>query len=580
MSFKETTVDLSWNVRGAYNKDAKRHIRDMIRRLHPSIFIIMETHIQYAWVQSFWESQGYKPIAIIEAIGHSGGLWIFQRNGLAMTTTVQDISPHTISFRITSGGEAWVCTGLYASPIPANRPPTWQHLCQLSNSISEPWLVVGDFNDIIMSSEQNGGSFVQHRANALLSMMDSCDLLHLPTAGGHFTWHKNCRGHRQVAKKLDRGMANSSWRTAFSQAFVEVQCRLHSDHNTILVRCGGLPEEWGPRPFRFEAAWVTHEDYHQVVHRAWTRRQGSPVEALEQVRADSLVFNKEVFGNIFRRKREIERRLKGVQHSLERVDSVRLVMLEHQLQRDYDQILFQEELLWYQKSLEMWIKLGDRNTKFFHAQTQVRRQRSKVCGLTLPGGVWCNDDNILQEEAFKFFETLFCGPTATTMDRFEVSNIPRLSDDMIHTLTQPILKEEVIATLNSMQPYKSPGPDGFQGIFFKQYWHIVGDDISHLVVQAFATGTFDPTLSETLIALIPKVDHPGSFKEFRPISLCNTVYKLITKVLVNRMRPMLDSIVSPFQSSFIPKRGTRDNAIILQDIIHAMNKSKKRGCGL
>lgn len=131
-----------------------------------------------------------------------------------------------------------------------------------------------------------------------------------------------------------------------------------------------------------------------------------------------------------------------------------------------------------------------------------------------------------------------------------------------------------------MQPYKSPGPDGFQGIFFKQYWHIVGDDISHLVAQVFATGNFDPTLSETLIALIPKVDHPGSFKEFRPISLCNTVYKLITKVLVNRMRPMLDSIVSPSQSSFIPERGTRDNAIILQDIIHAMNKSKKRGCGL
>lgn len=215
---------------------------------------------------------------------------------------------------------------------------------------------------------------------------------------------------------------------------MEVQCRLHSDHNPILVRCGGLPEERGPRPFRFEAAWVTHEDYHQVVHRAWTRRQGSPVEALEQVRADSLVFNKEVFGNIFRRKREIERRLKGVQHSLERVDSVQLVMLKHQLQRDYDQILFQEEMLWYQKSQEMWIKLGDRNTKIFHAQTQVRRQRSKVRGLTLPGGVWCNDDNILQEEAFKFFETLFCGPTATTMDRFEVSNIPRLSNDMFHTL--------------------------------------------------------------------------------------------------------------------------------------------------
>lgn len=98
----------------------------------------------------------------------------------------------------------------------------------------------------------------------------------------------------------------------------------------------------------------------------------------------------------------------------------------------------------------------------------------------------------------------------------------------------------------------------------------------NLVAQAFATCSFDPSLTETLIALIPKVDCPGSFREFRVISLCNTLYKLITKVLVNRIRPMLDSIISPFQSSFIPKRGTTDNAIILQEIVHAMNKSKKK----
>jgi hypothetical protein len=87
-----------------------------------------------------------------------------------------------------------------------------------------------------------------------------------------------------------------------------------------------------------------------------------------------------------------------------------------------------------------------------------------------------------------------------------------------------------------MHPFKAPGSDGFQGIFFKQYWHIVGDDMVHLISTAFQTGSFPSSLSETLIALIPKVDCPENFKEFRPISLCNTIYKLITKIMVNRLR--------------------------------------------
>jgi hypothetical protein len=121
-----------------------------------------------------------------------------------------------------------------------------------------------------------------------------------------------------------------------------------------------------------------------------------------------------------------------------------------------------------------------------------------------------------------------------------------------------------------MRSYKAPGSDGFQAIFFKQYWHIVGEDVYNLIHHAFAAGTFNPCLGETLIALIPKVDHPQNFKEFRPISLFNTVYKLITKVLVNKMRPYLDQIIGPYQSSFLPGRGTCDNAIILQEVIHLM----------
>lgn len=78
------------------------------------------------------------------------------------------------------------------------------------------------------------------------------------------------------------------------------------------------------------------------------------------------------------------------------------------------------------------------------------------------------------------------------------------------------------------------------------------------------------------MVLIPKGDHPSSFKDFRPITLCNVIYKLISKVLVNRLRPHLERIMSPLQSSFIPGRSTKDNAIVLQEIIHHLRKKKSK----
>lgn len=112
---------------------------------------------------------------------------------------------------------------------------------------------------------------------------------------------------------------------------------------------------------------------------------------------------KEVFGNIFKRKRILENRIKGVQRSLERVDFVRIILLEQQLQRDYDQVLFQEEIHWFQKSKEKWVHLGDRNTRYFHAQTMIKRKKRRIHGLHLPNGERCTNDSTLKEEAQNFF---------------------------------------------------------------------------------------------------------------------------------------------------------------------------------
>lgn len=137
-------------------------------------------------------------------------------------------------------------------------------------------------------------------------------------------------------------------------------------------------------------------------------------------------------------------------------------------------------------------------------------------------------------------------------------------------------KEEVHKALISMKSYKAPGPDGFQPIFYKIFWNDVGDDIWRFMRDSFMYGEFSAPMADTLVALIPKVDHPMAFKDFRPISLCNVMYKPVTKVLVNRLRPFLNGMISPFQSSFIPGRSITDNVILLQEIVHHMKKSKKK----
>nr|KYP62258.1 hypothetical protein KK1_016785 [Cajanus cajan] len=129
----------------------------------------------------------------------------------------------------------------------------------------------------------------------------------------------------------------------FPEAIVEVLSRRHSDHNPLLLRCGGYPFRRGDRPFRFEVAWCTHEGYVEVVRKAWERGNGDVAKSLDYVRQDSMVFNKEVFGNTHTRKKALESRLRGIERTLERVDSLRLLHNYHELSVSMNSLYFRRK---------------------------------------------------------------------------------------------------------------------------------------------------------------------------------------------------------------------------------------------
>lgn len=144
---------LSWNVRGAANVSCKRNLKEIVRRLKPDICFIFEPHVQFARLATFWLRLGYKPLAIEEAHGHSGGVWALGITSLHVQVTTIASHPQAVSLRFSSALASWVGTGVYASPIPSLRQGLWEHLRGVADLAQGPWALIGDFNDVASSTE-------------------------------------------------------------------------------------------------------------------------------------------------------------------------------------------------------------------------------------------------------------------------------------------------------------------------------------------------------------------------------------------------------------------------------------------
>lgn len=128
-----------------------------------------------------------------------------------------------------------------------------------------------------------------------------------------------------------------------------------------------------------------------------------------------------------------------------------------------------------------------------------------------------------------------------------------------------------------VQPVKAPSIYGYPAIFFQKYWEWIGDDICNFVQDNFNNCRFDPWVNCTLLVLIPKLESSESIQQYRPISLCTVLYKIITKHIVNRSKPFLPRWVQSNQTSFLLGRNITDNIVIAKEIIHSMRLNKREG---
>ena len=206
-----------------------------------------------------------------------------------------------------------------------------------------------------------------------------------------------------------------------------------------------------------------------------------------------------------------------------------------EVSKKLDELLMKQEIFWAQRSRDFWLHYGDKNIKFFHAKASQRRRRNHIQSIKDRDVNWVEEIEDIAGVATNYFDSL---------------------------LSSEFTADEIKIAVFQMGPTKAPRLDGMNALFYQKFWHVVGDSVIAAVMDYLHMGCMALDINHTNIVLIPKVKEPKKMSDFRPISLCNVIYKIILKVLANRLKQILPRVISLIQSAFVLGRLITDNVLV------------------
>ncbi|KAL8138912.1 LOW QUALITY PROTEIN: hypothetical protein V2J09_004913 [Rumex salicifolius] len=430
-----------WNVQGAGKKGFRGAYRYLLKNNQVDILVLTETRVSGLQAQKVKNRLNFNIFEIVEAMGFFGGVWMFW-NYQNVQLLIANKKQHFIHAVLDTRKGPTHLIAMYAPPTVQRRKIFWDEL------------------------EEEGGSPILFSDSLYFShWISRLNLIDMGFIGTNFTRRRGNDANLRVVKRLDRVLANVEGRTIWSDAIVCHLPRNRSNHNPLyLCLEGGKSLEKCRHPFRFESAWTLHPKFKPFVKHNWNDQTDSPT-ILSTLKNYLLQWNRDVFGNIHIQKSKIVAQLKHIQHQLDRRVFNVLLDKEKALREELDSTIAQEESLWFQKSHDTWIELGDRNTSYLHTSTIIRRRCNQI--LTLENE-WITDTAKLESFITSYFKELYSLPDSKRAPiDFIRGGFPPIPPEDSKSLATPIVEKDISTTLTTMGSFKAPGYDGFQPIFYK-----------------------------------------------------------------------------------------------------------------
>ncbi|CAN6253863.1 unnamed protein product [Urochloa humidicola] len=565
---------ISWNVRGLGDEDKCGKILTELISQRPALVALQETKlsaISTSKSASFLHSR-LKHYAHFPAIGASGGiLSAWDQSTFSLVSVEHRRFSLTCVLSFLADGSSFVFTNIYA---PANHADKEAFLLELSNSSptdSTPWLLLGDFNLTRTPEDKNNSNFHATEANLFNETLHALGLIELPLLDRAYTWSNK----REIPTlvRLDRAFINLSWDEHYPNSTLLSLTRFTSDHVPLkLTVSTTIPRS---QLFRFENSWLVSPLFRQAMVdtvRGPPPNQAQPsfMRHLKKCRRSCRLWAKRR-GPIQQRESDT----KTLVTALDLLEECRpLTSAELALRRvgaDALNMIAKEKLsIWRQRFSIKVVIQGDENTRFFHASATQRRRKNYISMLESDGHEHTSHDSkatILHD----FYHSLLGSPLPSAWN-FSLSTLyPTFSIDG-EALSTPFTRDEIRSALFAMDANASPGPDGFGPSFYKAFWSELEPRVLTLFDQFYRDAADLDALNRAFLVLLPKKSDARTADAFRPISLQNCPMKMFAKVLANRLRPCIPSLVDPDQTGFVHGRSIAENYVYAADLLSCCHR--------
>lgn len=336
------------------------------------------------------------------------------------------------------------------------------------------------------------------------------------------------------------------------------------------------------KPFKFFNFLTSHSLFLPTVAQVWLEDPSlfhSRValslfhRKLKKLKSHLRGLNRSQFGNLPRETKEAYDHFCSLQNTT-LIDPIQSNIVALSAASDkWHRLASLEEQFFKQKSTVNWLKCRDHNTAYFHRVAQANTSRNAIRELTLDSGeILTNPEDIKAKAAQHFRDFLQKEATdfeAVSHDYLSDILSYRCSGTACSALVAPVSSDEIKTALFSLPSGKACGPDGYTKEFYVATWSIIGSDFTVVVQSFFLFGQMPRSVNATLLALIPKniASTSSTIKDYRPISCCNMLYKVISKILANRLKILLPDFIEPNQSAFVKGRLLLENVLLATELV-------------
>ena len=600
---------LSFNARGLGNQEKRRDVLDYLRRLRNDIYLLQDTHLaeeKTCYFNTLWHGACYHSYGTHNSRGTSILFNSKTQHKILHEEHCPDGNFTILVCEILSN--IYTLVNLYGPN--EDRPAFFCHIGQKLDELpAENVVIGGDFNFVIdYRRDSNYSRQNNPRArNAFVQVAQEQGLVDIWKMANPdqntFTWAKR---NPYKSGRLDMFFISEHLFSVTLSSAVSPGYR--SDHSIVTLHLSSPQKKRGPGLWKFNESLLNDENYDVMVKElivSTIKQYAIPLYSEEFIsdytnfdliqftishslfyetllmiiRGETVKFSKQKAKKAREKEKEINDKICRIKKFMEENPSPDTFQNLEEAQRDLQELRQPKIQGLITRSRVSWYEDGEKCSKYFLSLEKRNTLRNSIQSIRVEEKIVTDKTEILEQFSESIRSKYRKNPVTASPNTYLQNNVvQKLSVEQKNALDEPLSLSELHVALKKMKKGKTPGSNGFSADFFKHFWDFLGPFLFSAWLEKFNEHKNLNSHNESIITLIPKAGVPSDLqKGWRPISLLNVDFKIVSAAVANRLKNVIHQLISPSQTAYIQGRFIGENTRLVYDVIEYLNKTSKSG---